>query len=232
MTIFFWSDLHLFDHEVARHRGYTGITDHMHQAIIEPWKNTVSDNDTVYVLGDLDDGTPKSRELALALIDQLAGTKHLIAGNKDAVHMMHAPTDSVYDQYLEVFKTVKNFKFLNLVHPDNAQRTVRVRLNHFPHRFAGSNLADARQAVPHDVNTGKPMRGYDDLRHQHYRPLRPVPENEHTSLDDPALILLHGHTHSTQTISDPAAPSFNLGVDAHPRPVPASQVWDWIENTH
>lgn len=230
MTILFWADLHLFDQEVAQHRGYTGITDHMHQAIIEPWKNTVSDNNTVYILGDLDNGTPKSRELALALINQLPGTKHLVSGNKDAVHMMHAPTDTAQAQYLEVFKTVKTHTFLNLVHPQNAQRTVRARLNHFPYHFDGPHLADAQRAVPHDLRTGKPMRGYDDLQHQHYRPMRPEPKR--TRFNDPALVLLHGHTHSTQTVSDPAAPSFNLGVDAHPRPVPASQVWDWIENTH
>ncbi len=53
----------------------------MNEALIARWNETVSENDTVYHLGDVLLG---KKEESLLLISRLNGTKHLIIGNHDA----------------------------------------------------------------------------------------------------------------------------------------------------
>lgn len=80
-------------------RPFASIED-MNKALIERWNNTVSDEDTVYVLGDM--FWCKAKEAVLVL-KSLNGHKVLIKGNHDRVG--NAEFDKCFDKiadYLEI----------------------------------------------------------------------------------------------------------------------------------
>lgn len=75
VTDFFVADMHFGSpfRSYAKPRGFSSVEE-MHEAISEAWRSRVSEEDTVWVLGDVGD---------LAVLAQLPGTKHLIFGNDD-----------------------------------------------------------------------------------------------------------------------------------------------------
>ena len=79
--IFFTSDLHLGHQNIIRHcnRPFSGV-DEMDEFLIAKWNRKVTNNDTVYVLGDLMFRNEKPPEEYLR---RLKGKKHLIVGNHD-----------------------------------------------------------------------------------------------------------------------------------------------------
>ncbi|MBO0610523.1 metallophosphoesterase [Myceligenerans salitolerans] len=81
MTIFFTSDLHLGHANIIRFcdRPFDGVG-HMNARLAELWNETVSDEDTVWVLGDVALG---SLDDSLSWIGRLAGRKILVPGNHD-----------------------------------------------------------------------------------------------------------------------------------------------------
>ena len=76
---FYISDLHLFHNCLVLPRGFVDV-DEMHAKIEEAWKEKVSDDDTVYILGDL--GMYHVEEIT-DFISSLPGKKILITGNRD-----------------------------------------------------------------------------------------------------------------------------------------------------
>jgi len=79
--IYFTSDLH-FCHDRAfmfEPRGFTNIDDH-DKTIIENWNKTITDEDEVYVLGDL---MLNDNEKGMSYLRQLKGKLHIILGNHD-----------------------------------------------------------------------------------------------------------------------------------------------------
>lgn len=85
----------------------------MNKALIERWNNAVSEDDTVYVLGDM--FWCKASE-AISVLDQLNGQKVLIKGNHDKCN------DSTF-----VKKFVKIANYLEI--DDNGRKVV---LCHYP----------------------------------------------------------------------------------------------------
>lgn len=81
--IYFTADLHLGHKNILAYckRPWATIEEH-DEAILQNWRDTVSDDDLVYVLGDVTLGSIK--KYAERLRD-LPGEKRLIAGNHDAV---------------------------------------------------------------------------------------------------------------------------------------------------
>lgn len=80
---FFVSDLHLYDNSIrliARDDIFSS-TEEMNKRIIENWNETVSNEDTVYYLGDL---FRKDSKNAVEIISMLNGKKTLILGNHDS----------------------------------------------------------------------------------------------------------------------------------------------------
>ena len=78
---YYISDLHFGHANILRHdnRPFAN-TDEMAKVIVERWNKTVSDQDDVYILGDIFwRNTPDNQ----ALFRQLKGRKHLIRGNHD-----------------------------------------------------------------------------------------------------------------------------------------------------
>jgi calcineurin-like phosphoesterase family protein len=79
--IFYISDLHISHKNCISfdNRPFTSTKD-MDEAIIKNWNNTVTDEDTVYILGDM---FWCNTQKAIEILKSLKGTKILIKGNHD-----------------------------------------------------------------------------------------------------------------------------------------------------
>lgn len=115
--IFFTSDLHLGHANVIRHcnRPFASVEE-MDEALIDNWNSKVqSNNNTVYVLGDVMFRNKKSPEEYLR---RLKGKKHLITGNHDRDWVKKCNLG-------EFFESVNRMDFLS-----DGQR--QMTLCHFP----------------------------------------------------------------------------------------------------
>ncbi len=82
--IYFTADFHfLHDKIIIYCKRPFGNARHMQSVIIKNYNNIVTDDDTVYILGDLTIAGPNYRWAVQKLIQQLGGRKHLILGNHD-----------------------------------------------------------------------------------------------------------------------------------------------------
>jgi calcineurin-like phosphoesterase family protein len=81
MKTFFISDLHLGHKNVLRYDGrpFADINEH-DETIINNWNSVVSDDDLVYILGDV--GIASQAKI-IDCLHRLKGKKHLILGNHD-----------------------------------------------------------------------------------------------------------------------------------------------------
>lgn len=82
--VYFTADLHLGHENIIHHcsRPFRTVEE-MDRALIDAWNKRVGPEDTVYILGDL----MFSCKDPAGYLRQLAGKKHLILGNHDAVWM-------------------------------------------------------------------------------------------------------------------------------------------------
>lgn len=79
--IYYTADQHFGHSNIIRFcdRPFTTVEE-MDEVLINNWNETVSDNDIVYILGDL---VFRSDKHATYYIDRLKGMKHLVLGNHD-----------------------------------------------------------------------------------------------------------------------------------------------------
>lgn len=92
--IYFSSDLH-FNHNkefLYKPRGFDSV-DAMNITIVNNWNSIVTDEDDVYILGDLMLG---DNELGISLLKMLNGKLHIILGNHDT------------EPRIELYKNLKN----------------------------------------------------------------------------------------------------------------------------
>lgn len=80
-NVFLISDLHLFHKNIIEfeERPFNNVYD-MHETIIKNWNNRVTNNDKVFILGDLTFG---KKEPSKAIVERLNGKLYLIKGNHD-----------------------------------------------------------------------------------------------------------------------------------------------------
>lgn len=79
--IFLTADLHLGHKNIIKYENRPFINiDMMHETIIKNWNNVITNNDKVYILGDL---TFTNKEKTKNIIEQLNGKIYLIKGNHD-----------------------------------------------------------------------------------------------------------------------------------------------------
>ena len=80
---YFIGDTHFFDEGIIKicDRPFKGLRD-MHSEIIKNWNSVVTDNDEVYIVGDLAFGDIDVVELA-KIVEELKGKKYLVRGNHD-----------------------------------------------------------------------------------------------------------------------------------------------------
>lgn len=81
---YYISDLHLFHASSIRfdNRPFESLEE-MHEAILQNWNRTVTNGDTVYILGDI--SMRGKNEDLIAFVAKLKGRKILIKGNHDDV---------------------------------------------------------------------------------------------------------------------------------------------------
>lgn len=132
MTIYYTSDLHFGHKLVSKLRGfgddvYATVRHDAH--IVEMWHNTVRENDTVWVLGDLV-CNQKDHEYSLGILAELPGKKRFIFGNHDIGHPMHSPSHKYFLDYLDVFETVGTVAHIK----SDGQK---ILLSHFPYDGEG-----------------------------------------------------------------------------------------------
>lgn len=97
---FVTSDTHFFHKRILefcpKTRPFTDV-DQMNRAIINAWNETVSENDTVYHLGDV---SFSGKGKTLGILQALKGRKILVKGNHDHRRCYTLNIwDSVYDMY-------------------------------------------------------------------------------------------------------------------------------------
>ncbi len=92
MKTFFIADLHFDDNNIMNYENRPFKScEEMNEKIINNWNNTVFENDTVYILGDI--GNPE-------YINRLNGRKYLVKGNHDVYDNNYYRThgfEEVYD---------------------------------------------------------------------------------------------------------------------------------------
>ncbi len=128
MTTWFTSDLHFGHANIIRYcdRPFADV-DEMDMALVERWNETVAPDDTVWVLGDVALGRITE---SLALIDELNGTKLLLAGNHDRCWSGHGRrAEGWTERYLDAGFTAVEQGSLNL-----AIGSFDVLACHFPYR--------------------------------------------------------------------------------------------------
>lgn len=81
---YYIADMHFGHSNVLRldSRPFADV-DEMNEQLIKNWNSVVTDNDTVYVIGD---AFWKYEENSIAIMERLKGYKRLIKGNHDRVH--------------------------------------------------------------------------------------------------------------------------------------------------
>ena len=89
-NVYFIADLHFGDKDVTHWRGFSSMEEH-DNLIISNWNKTVSNEDTVWILGDIALGD----ESNVDKLGLLNGKKHLILGNHDT------KPSRVYLKYVE-----------------------------------------------------------------------------------------------------------------------------------
>ena len=77
--IFYTADLHFHYAPLLTSRPFAGVAE-MDEALIRSWNDTVTDADTVYLVGDVG---YNGNHVPLDALGQLRGHKHLIRGNHD-----------------------------------------------------------------------------------------------------------------------------------------------------
>ena len=157
MGVWFTSDQH-FGHarllELSPARGAAFPTvGEMNARLVHNWNSVVQPDDTVWVLGDVD---MHGKDTTLALVEQLVGTKILIAGNHDACWAGVREGWKNRDLYLAAgFAAVLDFAVTTLPPVRPQAPATRVLLSHFP--YAGDSHDEDRYAQFRLRDEGVPL---------------------------------------------------------------------------
>lgn len=135
--IFVSSDYH-FNHDrefIWKARGFNSV-DEMNEAIISSHNFVITDEDDVYILGDicLGGGVPGITAKNQALIERLNGRIHIILGNHD--------TPARQEMYM-MCKNVVNVKYADMIH----YRGYHFYLSHFPTLTANLEKESLKQCT-------------------------------------------------------------------------------------
>jgi len=122
MKTFFTADLHLYHNNIIKYcnRPFAN-TESMKQTIIKNWNSVVSEEDEIYILGDI--GVwhgPEVEKVLPTIRNELKGKKHLVLGNHDNFNVQEC---------LVVFESV-NTRLTKTFQIEDRKQTVV--LDHFP----------------------------------------------------------------------------------------------------
>lgn len=149
MTIFWTSDVHIGHENIIAYSGrpFKNVPE-MNEKIVEGWNQTVTPEDTVYVVGDFAMGKMAD---SLPVVGQLQGHKILIPGNHDRLHPMykHKKGYAIWDaQYREVGKIEV---IMDPICRIDIGHHKKVLVSHFP--YTGDHTGEEDRYVkerPHD----------------------------------------------------------------------------------
>lgn len=161
--IFFTSDLHFYHKNIIKyeHRPFSSVEE-MNKTLIKNWNNTVSNEDSVYILGDFCFG---NYEEAYQIAKQLNGKKYMILGNHDkCIKVMPTPMKQ------EIFEWVKDYHMLK-------HEGMKLVLFHFPvqvwdcqhygsiHLYGHihSNSHELIAKIPNSYNVGIDVNNYKPI---------------------------------------------------------------------
>lgn len=148
--IFFTSDLHLcHDREfIYKPRGFNSIQEH-DETIVKNWNEDASNEDTIYVLGDL---MLNDNERALEYLQQLNGNIKIIAGNHDT------------SARIKLYESLDNVEFLGFADRFKYNK-YNFYLSHYP--TMTSNLEGSIHLREHIINlfghTHQTTNFYNDM---------------------------------------------------------------------
>lgn len=154
-TTWFTSDLHIGHPFVAKLRGFDDVEEH-DRTVLGNLLSAVNEGDVLWFLGDLSSGWGPQEERALDLFDATLKPLredtenplivHLISGNHDTCHPLHAEAPERQQRFLEVFDTVQAEQVMHW-------QGEEVWLSHFPrpgqdHEGMSSRHDELRLNVP------------------------------------------------------------------------------------
>lgn len=164
MSIFVTSDLH-FGHDrefIWKARGYSSIDD-MNVNLVSKWNETVTDEDDVYVLGDLILGSPQN----IDYVKRLHGKLHIILGNHDTKNReeMYKNLDNVIEVTCAIRLDYKKYHFFMTHYPCmtgnlEKENLKQMTLNLFGHTHQATNFYEDRPYMYHvgvDSHNGYPV---------------------------------------------------------------------------
>lgn len=134
---FFIADLHFGHFNIIRYdnRSYSTVEE-MDNALINNWNSVVSDEDTVYILGDI---SWHNEERTVEIFEQLNGTKILIKGNHDSV--------AKGSRLMQCFAAVYDYYELYL------DKKTKIVMSHYPIPFWNGQFRDAIHLYGHVHNS-------------------------------------------------------------------------------
>lgn len=151
MTDWFTADPHFGHLTPAAARGFATAADH-DAVLFQNLKGALLPGDRLFVLGDISSGIPDQEDRALRLLADVrdaTGTRlHLLAGNHDAVHPMHARSLAGHSRFLRTFDTVSAAMTLKI----EGKRAV---VNHFP--YDGDHTSPDRHVQWRPRDCGAPV---------------------------------------------------------------------------
>lgn len=132
MAVYFTSDLHIGHNRefIYQDRGFESIEEH-DNAILENWNETVSEDDDVYLLGDV---MLNDKEHGLEILRKLKGRIHIIRGNHD--------TDEKIKKYVECDNVVEVVAAAYL-----RVGKITLYLSHFPTIVSHNKLKKMKHAL-------------------------------------------------------------------------------------
>lgn len=155
--IYFTSDLH-FGHSrgfLYEPRGFSCIEDH-DDAIVENWNNIVTDEDTVYVLGDLM-LCGQDNSYGISRWNELKGNKFIVRGNHDSAARLELYKQQPNTTLLEGYSTMIKYDKKSILlshHPTMTDNLDRDSLDNCLWNFFGHTHSKNKfyQNIPFMVN--------------------------------------------------------------------------------
>lgn len=134
MARYWVGDLHLGHAKVAKIRYPDAPDDDRvvthHDMVIYDQLKRLSEDDQVWILGDISSGKPGDEDRALQLLSEISAKLHLIAGNHDSVSGIHRNGYKQQLRWLRVFDSVQDYTRVRL-HGKN------VMMSHYPYARSG-----------------------------------------------------------------------------------------------
>lgn len=153
----FTSDLHfgharLIEISAARGAAFSSVEE-MDETLVANWNVSVADDDTVWVLGDVD---MHGKAASLAQVARLRGTKILVCGNHDACWGGFRDGWKQRARYREAgFAAIMDFASTRLPGVGPHDPATRVLLSHFP--YVGDSQDEDRHTEFRLRDSGVPL---------------------------------------------------------------------------